>query len=467
MKKLIYLIIAICSFVACNDDSEGFTVDLPAGAFQFTPAMGGAVLRYKLPDDPDVVAINVRYKDAYGNDILKTGSNSTDLLTITGFNEKVSDVPAHVSFLKRNNEESKAIDVTFNTLDSAPICFINSAEVKSGWNGCSLEYDNPEGTTGMAHVFYLGVNPIDNQSDTIWIESFPLTEGKDIRYYTPKQKRASHTIIVRVEDYRGYIVKERVWEDIHAFNVEKLDPSNFSLIYNNSMEIPEEKIGLQYLTDGDTKGTSWFLTQDLHQYYTFLSNKNGAGEDSEPMYIDLKKKRPVSEVRFYAYRYIGKTGFNSKPNPDWGRSPIGTTYKGPQYFRNYLMNKLPCSITIYGCRKDVNSSNWDSMEWEAISTFEDDPDTEDSQRWTYRAVTCGGTTNAYRFATLSALEAADPIYKSMSVDIDKQEEGFRYLKIKFNGVYNMYPSNYERDDVTNKQNKYLTFQELEIYSDKD
>ena len=131
------------------------------------------------------------------------------------------------------------------------------------------------------------------------------------------------------------------------------------------------------------------------------------------------------------------------------------------------MNKLPCSITIYGCRKEANSSNWDSMEWEAISTFEDDPDTEDSQRWTYRAVTCGGTTNAYRFATLSALEAADPIYKSMSVDIDKQEEGFRYLKIKFNGVYNMYPSNYERDDVTNKQNKYLTFHELEIYSDKD
>ena len=60
MNKLIYLIILVCTIVSCNDDPEEFTVDLPAGAFQFTPAMGGAVLRYKLPEDPDVIAINVR-----------------------------------------------------------------------------------------------------------------------------------------------------------------------------------------------------------------------------------------------------------------------------------------------------------------------------------------------------------------------------------------------------------------------
>ena len=55
----------------------------------------------------------------------------------------------------------------------------------------------------------------------------------------------------------------------------------------------------------------------------------------------------------------------------------------------------------------------------------------------------------------------------MSINIDLQKEGFRYLKIKFNGAYNMYPSNYERDDTTNKFTKHLTFHELEIYSDKD
>ena len=466
MKKIIYLMIAMFSFVSCSDETEEFIVDLSAEALQFTPTMGGAILKYKLPADPDIVAINIRYNDAYGNPVLKSGSNATNQLTITGFNEEKTGVPAQVSFLKRNNEESQPVDVVFSTLDSAPICFINGAEFKSGWDGCTLEYENPEGTTGMAHVFYLGTNPIDNQSDTIWIESFPLTEGKDVRHYTPKQKRMNHTMIIRVEDYRGYIVKERVWEEIHAFNVEKLDPTKFELIYNNSLEVPEEKLGLQYLTDGDTKGESWFSTQDTYHYYTFVSKENGVGETSEPMYVDLKKMRPISEIRFYAYRHLGQAGTLKKPFMNWGQTKT-TAYQGPQIFKNYLMNKLPSSVTVYGCRVDEENSNWDGMEWEEICSFYDAPDTEDSDRWTYHAVTCGGTSNkAYRFATLEALEAATPIYKSIPVDINIQGEGFRYLKIKFNETY-LLSEGYERDETTNTVTKHLTFHELELYSDKD
>ena len=106
--------------------------------------------------------------------------------------------------------------------------------------------------------------------------------------------------MVRAEDNRGNLVKERIWNDIQAFNVERLDPKNFDVIYSNSLEIPEEKVGLKYLTDGDTKGTTWFEDQNPFMYHTFISKENGAGPDSEPMYIDLKKMRPVSEVRIYA-----------------------------------------------------------------------------------------------------------------------------------------------------------------------
>ena len=470
MKKIIYLMIAMFSFVSCSDETEEFIVDLSAEALQFTPTMGGAILKYKLPADPDIVAINIRYNDAYGNPVLKSGSSATNQLTITGFNEEKTAVPAQVSFLKRNNEESQPVDVVFSTLDSAPICFINGAEFKSGWDGCTLEYENPEGTTGMAHVFYLGTNPLDNQNDTVWIESFPLAEGKDIRHYTPKPTRMSHTLIVRVEDYRGFIVKERVWEDIHAFNVEKLDPTKFELIYNNSLEVPEEKLGLQYLTDGDTKGSAWFQTQEKYQYYTFVSKENGVGETSEPMYIDLKKMRPISEIRFYAYRHISKkTGIGTpKPFMDWG-SPTTTSsaYQAPLIFKSYLTNKLPSSVTVYGCRVDEENSNWDEMVWEEICSFHDDADLDQSERWTYHAVSCGGTSNKnYRFDTLEAIEAADPIYKSMPVDINIQGEGFRYLKIKFNETYLM-PEGYEQASITNTIKKHLTFHELELYSDKD
>ena len=83
MKKLIYLIMAVWAFTSCNDSDEAFTVEISAEGFHFTPIMGGALLQYTLPDDPEIIAINVRYQDVYGNPILKTGSNSTDKLTLT------------------------------------------------------------------------------------------------------------------------------------------------------------------------------------------------------------------------------------------------------------------------------------------------------------------------------------------------------------------------------------------------
>jgi len=456
MKRILYIALAASVLVACKDDNELFSVDISPDAFEFTPVMGGAVMKYTLPADPDIIAINVRYKDVYGNDILKSGSSTTDRLTITGFNEESAGNHAFISYVKRNNEESQPIEVTFNTLDSAPICFINGAEVKSGWNGCTLEYDNPEGTSGMAHVFYVGINPIDNKQDTILLESFPLGSGKDTRNYTPQQKSSGNTIIIRAEDYRGYIVKERVWENIQSFNVEKLDPSKFDIHYGNSLEVPDEKIGLQYLTDGDTKGTAWFQDQNPYHYYTFISRLNGAGTDSEPMYIDLKKLRPTSEVRFYAYRYIGA----GKPNL------ANTNYIGPQYIKNGWANMLPCSVTIYGCRQDIDATDFNSLEWEKLGEFDQAPDTADRERWTYTAATCGGTAlGRNTFGTLAKMEAADPIYKSIDIDINKQGNGFRYLKIKFNQVF--YSISTESPSITNRETRYLTLHELEIYSDKD
>lgn len=456
MKRILYIACAAIALVACKEDNELFSVDIAPDLFEFTPVMGGAEMKYVLPNHPDIIAINVRYNDVYGNPILKSGSSTTDRLTLTGFNEQSTGNRALVSFLKRNNQESEPIEVTFNTLDSAPICFIDGAEVKSGWNGCTLEFDNPEGTTGMAHVFYVGINPVDNMRDTILLESFPLGPGKDVRNYTPQQKAAHNTIIVRAEDYRGYVVKERSWENIQAFNVERLDPSKFELHYSNSLEVPEEKIGLQYLTDGDTKGTSWFQDQNVYHYFTFISQAHGAGPDSEPMYIDLKKLRPTSEVRFYAYRYIG----SGKPNL------MNTNHIGPQYIKNSWANMLPCSVTVYGCRDDVETSDFNSLTWEELGSFDQAPDTDDRQRWTFTAATCGGTSlGRNTFGTLAKMEAADPIYKAINIDIDRQGDGFRYLKIKFNEVF--YTPDIETPSMTNRETRYLTLHELEIYSDKD
>lgn len=160
------------------------------------------------------------------------------------------------------------------------------------------------------------------------------------------------------------MVKERVWENIQAFNTERLDPALFDIFYANSWEVPEEKLGLQYLKDGDVNGATWFEERNRHFYYTFISKENGVGENSEPMYIDLKKLRPISELRFYAMRHLGSNCPQTAPD--------NTPYIGPQYFSRFFANKLPSSVTIYGCRENTDSHNWDALQWEELASFEDD-----------------------------------------------------------------------------------------------
>lgn len=458
MKKLIYLLLVLLVLASCTDDKERVFINVPDNAFSFTPIMGGAVMRYESPGDPDIVGLFVRYKDVYGKDILKSGSILADTMVLSGFNEAQQNIPAKISFSLRNGSESQPVDVNFSTLDSGPICFINSVNVDPSWDGFSVAYDNPAGTTGMAHVFYLGTNPQTNEPDTVLVNSFILKEGSDKITYKLKQLRSENTIVIRTEDYRGHIVKEKVWKGVESVSPVKFDPSGFDIIYNNSLEMPQNNIGIQYLTDGDTKGTSWFQDQNLYHYYTFVSGLHGAGEDSEPMYIDLKTPKQAAEVRFYAYRDIGYS--KGVFMPDWGHSSSSPLRS---YFRNNYYNKMPCSVTIYGSKDNSNSREWDTKEWEEIGSFEQSPSSSLSSRWCAYCSTAAGIGTARSFSTLAAMTAADPIYLPVTFTLVGQGDGYRYLKIKFNDVFDL---SYEPTSSTNRINKIVTFHELEVYGAK-
>lgn len=456
MKRylIIFLLTVACCWASCTKDEEAFAVNLPADAFTFTPIMGGAVMHYKLPDDPEIVGIKVRYNDVYGNSILRSGSSLTDELTLPGFNEAQKGISAQVTLCKVDKTESQPISVTFDTKDSAPIQFINSIDVESSWDGFSMNYTNPEGATGMAHVFYLGTNPQNNEPDTVLVGSFSLSEGKDEQLYKLQQQRDVNTVVVRVEDYRGYIVKERVWKDIKSLNTARLDATQFEIVYTNSLEFPEDRVGLQYLTDGDTKGTSWFKDSNKYHYYTFLSKQNGAGENCIPMYIDLKRLRLTSELRFYTYLYIGR----NKPSWDY----YGEGESSP-YWNDYYNNKVPCSITVYGCKEDNDSRDWDKKEWIKIGSFEQAPDLPFPSRWSYHCPDGGGETG-YTFDSLDKMEAASPIYTSVSIKATGQEKGYRYLKIIYNDTFR---GESEAPTVSNSRTQHITLQELEVYSAKE
>lgn len=432
---------------ACKDEENTFQPTIGSEAFTFKPIAGGSIMHYKLPADKDIAGINVRYKNFAGKDVLRSSSALLDSIKLIGFNEAKENVNAEVRLVKRNGEESAPIAVNFSTKDSAPWAFFNKVEVKSGWNGFSITTDNPQNATGMAHVFYLGTNPLTGEPDTVLIKSFNLEEGKDTLVFNIKQKREENTIVIRTEDFSGYMVREEVYPNIASYNTKKLAKSNFDFYCDKSVEDEEGMLGQKYLFDGDIKGTNYYIDSDDDHFRTFIAGPDAFGK---PMYIDMHKNYLTAQISLYAwqaiYRHLG--GIGSKYSVLWK-----STYD----------NKLPCNIDVYAAKDDENgASNWDNKQWTRVGSYKQDPEIEASSRW------CNNCYCNYisEYHTKEESMKGDSIPLNIVFPAEGQGEGYRYLKIVVNNTYNSMIKFWNSSRWANL-NQYVTFHELELYTKED
>lgn len=269
MRKLFGLLVMLWLFASCQDDENFFDVSISREAFSFRTVGGGAVMTYKLPADPDIISIRVRYQDAQGNDIMKVGSYTTDSLLLNGFNEARQGIEAAVTLCDKNDVESAPMYFTFDTEDSGPVTFFEHLQVAGGWNGFQISYDLPYDVDGLAHVFYIGVKPGTQISDTILMRTITLTKGADTLAFELKQKSSTNTVVVRTEDFRGYRVKQEIFEDVPSYSTEKMDISKCDFQDPENLHIEDEEalLGVKYLYDGDVIGKKLSMSQ----YETFLA----------------------------------------------------------------------------------------------------------------------------------------------------------------------------------------------------
>ena len=110
MRKILFLLLVLSGFIACKDDDEiGFDVPVEFRNISFDAVPGGAVMRYKLPDNTDIFGVRVRYTDAFGKQMYKDGSYLSDTLLLSGFTEAREEVPVQISFFNRSLQESSVI----------------------------------------------------------------------------------------------------------------------------------------------------------------------------------------------------------------------------------------------------------------------------------------------------------------------------------------------------------------------
>lgn len=434
MKNVIWIIgLLMSTFWGCADDENYFAETVSEDAISFVPAAGGAVMHYQLPKNSDVVAIRVRYRNAYGEEVLRNGSYACDTLMLSGFNEAQEDIPISISLCDRAGNESAPLRMKFSTKDSGPILFFKELKVTPSWEGFQISYNIPEEANGMAHIFYVGVNPATKQADTLLISSFYFDQGADTLVYKLQQKNTENTVVIRTEDVlAGRIVKQNEYEHVKSYNMEMLSPKEYDFKDPEDLTIEDEltKLSKDYLFDGDVWGTT-SLGLPNTMFATYL-----AGPDAfdKPLFvIDLREARHLAEVRLYTILNI-KRSFDG-------------------IFKRYYEEKLPCKVRIF-----VTNTEEDESSWVELGQFAQDAALEPTLRW------CALVPSTWYWneaaSTVEELEARTPYY--MSIQFPPEAESYRYLRVVVEETF---------DAINQKMwtnvDKYVTFHEFEIYTKKD
>ena len=415
---LLALALTACS----SDDDNKFSVTPDVASVSFSPRSGGAVMHYALPSNLDIQSVRVRYTDAQGKQDIVEGSYLGDSLTLVGFNEARTDVPAYISYVNRQGDVSEEVSTSFSTKDSGPCAFFKEAEVKSAWNGVELSYNLPDaGMKGFAHIFYIGTDPMTNKPDTILAKTINLQQGENSSFIKFEQEMDDYDIVIRTEDYRGYFVQSKEWKDVKSYQTVKFPEDQLKVTCPSSYEDDDAKIGLKYLTDGDDRG---YLSArgNYDQYYTFAMGPFGIGKNID---IDLGQAKVLASVRIYA------------------QCCTKESYDG--IFNNSYANLLPNEVTIYG-------SN-DGEKWTPIGPHYEPADAG-SNEWfsTYGLVN--------RFDPLSYDELTQiptPVYLDVTFSIS--DDSYRYVRVVPNSVF------IDNPYMPNRQ-QYVTMQELEVYTKK-
>lgn len=427
MRRIYCFFILLLGIVGCsNDDKVDFDISISEKDISFKPIAGGAAMYYKLPNDSDIYTIRVSYKDNFGNEIVREGSYLCDSLVLDGFTEACSNVPASVSLLNLEERKSTPLNIFFDTKDAVPVAFFKGADVSPCWDGFQLTYGPQEKGTGYAHVFYVGMNPHTQKQDTLLVKTFPILQKGDTLTFTLQQQQDMNTVVVRTEDFRGYKVKQQVWENVEAYKMEQMASSDFEFLdpLKLNMEDETHAVGVKYLFDGDKKGERR-LGISGDKYYTFLSKPDAVGKY---WIIDLKEGKIPASVRLYGMLFVNS----------W------------TWIWNYqYVNKLPNEVTVY-----ASNDKDDATSWKKIGYFYQSPEARgENDKWAYRC-------NLYpQITEVQDLNEKQPAY--LNVEIGVSSDRYRYLKLEVNSVF----KNTVYGDLN--LNNYVSFHELEVFVKKE
>lgn len=465
MKNILWTLCLVCGLFACSDEEEiGFDVPVEFRKISFEPIPGGAVMRYRLPDNLDIFGVRARYQDGKGRSLVKESTYLTDTLTLDGFNEAAKNQPVSLTFFNNAMEESERIEMTFDTEKAATVALFDSLTVNPYWGGFNVTYSSPATAGGMVHVFYIGTNPATQELDSILVGSYPIAEGGDTLNFVLQQALDELNVVVRTDDYEGDRVKTMVYEHIDALAMEQLQPEDFTFTFTGQLvEDDDRDIHAKYLFDGTKKGANYRVhymeghksKEGYKKYGTFLAGPNAFGER---FIIDFGEPKVPAMLCGDAFVYHGYAWPTPSTRPGNESDVVGAKYWHARY-----ISRLPASLKVYGTNAG-DPKNVPLSECTLLYSLNESPAYTDRRNtWIFYADDSYNQYMAYNVTPYKDLgdkdfDAAEPV--TLEMKCNYTGEKFRYV---FFEVYDTYNSQRYNLDYEENGDEYVTFDELEVY----
>lgn len=451
-KKIGLLLLIGLAFLACKDDEAVFDAAVPEDGIRFEPTYGGAIMHYAIPENSDICAISASYVNELGEQVLVKGTPYMDTLLLSGFHAPHTDVPVTLAVTDNYDVASATVMKSFSTLPSAPYAIMDSVEVESSWNGIRINTKYEGLASGIIDIFHVGKAPSTGAIDTLYVSNISISTGENSNFINLADVvDANETVVVlRSEDGMGNFVRTKVFPGIALYAMEQYpsenltvsDPGGFSYEYQGPADRQHgysSMLGVEYLIDGDTKGTRRMAGVSSDFYYTYVTNADAQGAY---VAVALAEPKEIATIRLYRGLGSGSYQFTARP-----------------WFASNYIDRLPNHVRVWGTNdpdlaaradgKD-SESNW-TADWTLLGEFYQ-PKDGTSGNW--------GEGQLILSDDLEDYEAADPIYCDVSCATGM--EAFQYLRVETVDHFSTWF--YVGD---NSYSHYVSYHELEVYVEKE
>ena len=438
MRKILFAILAFCGFCACEDDDVLFDASVPNETITFEPISGGAIMRYNMPKDTEIRTICARYTNERGEEMMIRGTLFADSITLTGFNAPRTNVPVSVTVADKNNVESAPVELTFSTLPSAPFAYIDSVEVYASWGGFFIESSYSGSTSGMLDVYRVGPNPFSGETDTLFVDDFPITAGQSKNVISLDTDEEETTLVLKTADSKGNHIRTKVIPGLRQYKMElypgeKLamsDPGGFSEEWQGESDAPHDyctMFGVEFLNDGDKTGVR--RIESGGEWYDRMYTYRTIAQPTNPyVQVELEEAHVIAVIRLY------------------GMIKNNALMSYSDFFGGYVSDFLPCHVKVFGS----NDASLPMEDWVEIADMEWPRDAQ--------AVSCWGLHDVVNTLRPDDYKSITPYYGEVACDFEGA--AYKYIRVM---TLDHFQTNTESALLYGNVDNRISYHELEVY----